>query len=259
MRRALLPGLLRAAARNQAHQRPSGRLFEIGATYAPRPDGLADERERLAALLFGAPSAAGLAQPRRPRSTSTPPPGWPRPSAGACGSARRRGAGRRPALRAPGPSGRPAAPAGRTWAGPARSTRSCCASFDVRGPAAARRARPRRRCSPPAGRDAGSSPTCVSVPVSTRDLAVVVGRGTSRAADLVARRPGEAGGARWCARPVVFDRYEGDPVPDGPGEPGPAPERSPTPAARSPTRRSRAPWPRAGPPCATRFGAELRA
>jgi phenylalanyl-tRNA synthetase beta chain len=57
MRRSMLPGLLRAAAHNQAHQRPSGGLFEIGRTYAPREDGLADEREFVAVLRFGPPSA----------------------------------------------------------------------------------------------------------------------------------------------------------------------------------------------------------
>jgi phenylalanyl-tRNA synthetase beta chain len=66
MRRSLLPGLLRAAARNQAHQRPAGGLFEIGRTYAPRPDGLADEREWLAALRFGVPAAEHWRAPSAP-------------------------------------------------------------------------------------------------------------------------------------------------------------------------------------------------
>ncbi|HJZ60776.1 MAG TPA: phenylalanine--tRNA ligase subunit beta, partial [Miltoncostaeaceae bacterium] len=48
MRRSLLPGLLRAAARNQARQHPAGTLFEAGRTYAPLADGMADEREWLA-------------------------------------------------------------------------------------------------------------------------------------------------------------------------------------------------------------------
>ena len=55
MRQSMLPGLLRAAARNQRHQRPAGRLFEVGRTYAPQPDGMAREREFLAALMFGQP------------------------------------------------------------------------------------------------------------------------------------------------------------------------------------------------------------
>ena len=57
MRRSMLPGLLRAASHNQAHQRSSGALFEIGRTYAPRDDGLADEREFVAVLHFGAPTS----------------------------------------------------------------------------------------------------------------------------------------------------------------------------------------------------------
>jgi phenylalanyl-tRNA synthetase beta chain len=55
LRRSMLPGLLRAAAHNQAHQRPYGGLFELGRTYAPAAEGLAEEREWLAALLFGQP------------------------------------------------------------------------------------------------------------------------------------------------------------------------------------------------------------
>jgi phenylalanyl-tRNA synthetase beta chain len=57
LRRSMLPGLLRAAAHNQAHQRPHGGLFEFGRTYAPAAEGLADEGRWLAALLFGQPDA----------------------------------------------------------------------------------------------------------------------------------------------------------------------------------------------------------
>ncbi len=56
MRRSMMPGLLRAAAHNQRHQCSHGALFEFGRTYAPAPDGRAEEREFLAALVFGAPS-----------------------------------------------------------------------------------------------------------------------------------------------------------------------------------------------------------
>ena len=52
----MLPGLLRAAAHNQARQRPHGRIFEIGPTYAPAADGFADERVFVTALAFGAPT-----------------------------------------------------------------------------------------------------------------------------------------------------------------------------------------------------------
>ncbi len=56
MRRSMLPGLLRAAAQNQRHQRVHGAVCELGRTYAPAPDGRAEEREYLAALTFGAPA-----------------------------------------------------------------------------------------------------------------------------------------------------------------------------------------------------------
>lgn len=59
MRRTLLPGLLRAVAVNQSHQRRDGGLFEIGRTYAPRSDGQADEAEQIACILFGRPGATG--------------------------------------------------------------------------------------------------------------------------------------------------------------------------------------------------------
>ena len=58
MRRSMLPGLLRAVARNQSHQRTDGGLFEIGRTYAPREDGLADERTL---------ARRRAVRPRRPR------------------------------------------------------------------------------------------------------------------------------------------------------------------------------------------------
>jgi phenylalanyl-tRNA synthetase beta chain len=53
LRRSMLPGLLRAAAHNQAHQQAHGGLFEFGRTYAPAEEGLAQEREWFAALMFG--------------------------------------------------------------------------------------------------------------------------------------------------------------------------------------------------------------
>ena len=53
MRRATLPGLLRAAAHNQARQRPGGRIFEIGRVYSPREDGMADETDLASVLVFG--------------------------------------------------------------------------------------------------------------------------------------------------------------------------------------------------------------
>ncbi len=66
MRRSMLPGLLRAASRNQAHQRMSGGLFELGRTYAPREDGMADEREFLAVLRFGPETRGHWRRPAEP-------------------------------------------------------------------------------------------------------------------------------------------------------------------------------------------------
>ena len=66
MRRSMLPGLLRAVARNQAHQRADGGLFEIGRTYAPREDGLADERRFLAAVRWGQVGGEGWRGAGRP-------------------------------------------------------------------------------------------------------------------------------------------------------------------------------------------------
>ena len=53
LRTSLLPGLLRAGRRNVAHRRPSVRLFEVGATFRLGPDGDVVEEERLAVLLTG--------------------------------------------------------------------------------------------------------------------------------------------------------------------------------------------------------------
>jgi phenylalanyl-tRNA synthetase beta chain len=66
MRRSMLPGLLRSVARNQAHQRTDGGLFEIGRTYAPREDGMADERAWLAAVRWGRDGAEGWRSDPRP-------------------------------------------------------------------------------------------------------------------------------------------------------------------------------------------------
>jgi phenylalanyl-tRNA synthetase beta chain len=66
MRRSLLPGLLRAVARNTRHQRRDGALFEVGRTYSPRADGLADEPEQIAAVRFGADRPEGWRERPRP-------------------------------------------------------------------------------------------------------------------------------------------------------------------------------------------------
>lgn len=67
LRTTLMPGLLRAAARNVASHRPAGgALFEIARTYRPAGD-LADEEVALAAVFWGE---------RRPPSWAAPAEAW---------------------------------------------------------------------------------------------------------------------------------------------------------------------------------------
>lgn len=208
MRRSMLPGLLRAAAHNQARQRRDGGLFEIGRTYAPRDDGQADERRWLAALVWG----------------NFHPPGWRHEGREAdyyvaVGIADALAAAARVDLR-PEPNGAP-------YFHPVRQTRFVAGEatvgwaaevhprvldeFDVEGPAAAvvidmaalLAAAPD---SPAQYED------LVTVPTSRRDLAVVVGD------DVPALRLVDV--AREAGAPLVrdvevFDRYVGDQVGEG--------------------------------------------
>jgi phenylalanyl-tRNA synthetase beta chain len=208
MRRSLVPGLLRAAARNQARQLPAGALFEAGRTYAPLPDGMADEREWLVGLLFGQPPREHWRRPPEPVDLFR-----------VKGIAEALAASARVALEtgpAAQPYGHPARQAELRaggakvgWCGEIHPL--VLRDFDVRGPAAA------------FGLDLGAlfeaAPAgwpeyraMLSVPASQRDLAVVVDD-TVAAADLVAAAR-EAGGD--LVREVrVFDRYAGDQVPEG--------------------------------------------
>ncbi|WP_347302442.1 phenylalanine--tRNA ligase subunit beta [Croceibacterium sp. TMG7-5b_MA50] len=61
MRPSLLPGLLLAAARNQARGASSLRLFEIGRRYGRSPDGASAERPTLGVVLAGESRARGWA------------------------------------------------------------------------------------------------------------------------------------------------------------------------------------------------------
>ncbi|MFN3991032.1 MAG: phenylalanine--tRNA ligase subunit beta [Erythrobacter sp.] len=61
MRPSLLPGLLMAAARNEARGADSTRLFEIGRRYFIGPDGLSDERATLGIVLAGEKTPRGWA------------------------------------------------------------------------------------------------------------------------------------------------------------------------------------------------------
>jgi phenylalanyl-tRNA synthetase beta chain len=209
MRRSLLPGLLRAVERNQSHQRRDGGIFEVGRTYIPAADGLADEPEEITALLFGAPGARGWRQ--SPEDVDV----W---SATGLGIALARAAGIE-ADSAPG--------AEEPFLHPVRQARitahghrigiagevhpAVLQAFDVKGPvvmvtlwiadlARQRPAEPRKYVD------------LISVPVSTRDLAVIVPDSVPASRVLEVVR--EAGGD--LVRDVeVFDHYDGDQVPDG--------------------------------------------
>ena len=209
MRRSMLPGLLRAVARNQAHQRADGALFEIGRTYAPAGDGLADEREWLAAVQFGRVGGEGWRQVPRPADVHT---------ATGLATALVRAAGVRGVR--PEPNGAPyfhpvrqarllAGERAVAWAGEVHPL--VLRAFDAAGPVAAvvldlAAVLESAPTEPPRYED------LLTVPVSTRDLAVVVDE-TARAADLV-----EA--AREAGAPLVrdvraFDRYAGEQVGEG--------------------------------------------
>jgi phenylalanyl-tRNA synthetase beta chain len=209
MRRSLIPGLLRAVERNQSHQRRDGALFEVGRTYIPAEDGLADEPEEITAVLFGAPGARGWRQ--APAEVDV----W---SASGLGIALARAAGAHaeavPGVREP-------------WLHPVRQARLTAGgivvgvvgevhplvlkAFDVKGPVVAvtlrvpalvqvRPDEPRRYVD------------LISVPVSTRDLAVLVPESVTAAHVLDVAR--EAGGDLLRGA-EVFDHYAGDQVPDG--------------------------------------------
>jgi phenylalanyl-tRNA synthetase beta chain len=208
MRRSLLPGLLRSAARNQAHQHPAGAIFEVGRTYEPRPDGLADEREWIVGMMFGQPGKDHWRAPARQVDV------W-----GAKGVAEA-------LARAAGVTVE-AAPAAATYGHPTRQAElrsgdakvgwvgeihpSVLREFDVRGPVSAfgldlqalLEAAPTER---PIFED------LLSVPASTRDLALVVSDAVASADLLAAAR--DAGGV-LVRDARLFDRYAGDPVPAG--------------------------------------------
>jgi len=207
MRRSMLPGLLRAVARNQAHQRTDGGLFEIGRTYAPLPDGLADERSWLAAVRFGRVGPAGWRDTPRPADVH---------SATGLAMTLAAAAGVRPEV----------APNSAPYFHPVRQARLVAGggpvgwaaevhplvlrAFDVAGPVAAvvldLAALLAARAPTPRYED------LLTVPVSTRDLALVVAEDVP-SADLV-------GAARAAGGPLVrdvtvFDRYAGAQVGEG--------------------------------------------
>lgn len=207
MRQSMLPGLLRAVARNQSYQRTDGGLFEIGRTYAPREDGQADERTWLAAVMFGRFGPSGWRDTPRPVDVH---------AATGLAAALARSAGVRVEA---GPNSaryfHPVRQARLTsgdavigWA--AETHPLVLRNFGVSGPVGAvvLDVEALAAAAPP-------HPTyedLLTVPVSNRDLALVVGERVP-AAELV-------GAAREAGAPLVrevrvFDRYSGEQVEDG--------------------------------------------
>jgi phenylalanyl-tRNA synthetase beta chain len=207
MRRSMLPGLLRAAARNQAHQITDGGLFEIGRTYAPREDGQADERPFLAAVRWGREGTEGWRADPRPVDV------W---SATGLAAALARAAGVRTETRSNAapyfhPVRQAKLVAGEAVVGWAAEMHPLVLrAFDVAGPVAAvvldLEALLAARGGPARYED------LLTVPVSTRDLALVVAEAVP-AADLVAAA--RAAGAPLVRDVRVFDRYAGAQVEAG--------------------------------------------
>jgi len=207
MRRSMLPGLLRAVARNQSHQRAAGGLFEIGRTYAPREDGQADERNWLAAVVFGRFGPDGWRDTPRPVDVHAAT-GLAAALARAAGVRVEAGSNAAPYFHPVRQARLTAGDAVIGWA--AEMHPLVLRNFGVAGPvgavvldlAALAAASP----PPPSYED------LLTVPVSTRDLALVVGERVA-AADLV-------GAARTAGAPLVrevkvFDRYSGEQVEEG--------------------------------------------
>lgn len=208
MRRSLVPGLMRAAADNQAHQIVAGRLFEVGRTYAPRPDGTADEREWITGLAFGTPPRTHW------RVTPTAPDFF---TAKGVVQALAHSVGVRlieiPAENTYGHPGRQVELHNRDvrvgWVGEIHPL--VAREFGVDGPCAVW------------GLDIGAlvqSRTSVrpefqpvlSVPASTRDLALVVSDRVSAGDVLVVA---QSAGGRLVRDVTLFDRYDGDQLPEG--------------------------------------------
>jgi phenylalanyl-tRNA synthetase beta chain len=208
MRRSMLPGLLRSVARNQHHQRADGGLFEIGRTYAPGEDGMADERRFLAAVQWGRVGGEGWRSAPRPADVHTAA-GLASALIGAVGVAAEPQPNSAPYFHPVRQARLAAGEAALGWVGEVHPL--VLRAFDVAPPVAAvvidldalLAAAP---AAPPAYED------LLTVPVSTRDLAVVVPE-TARAADLLAAA--RAAGAPLARSVRVFDRYAGEQVGEG--------------------------------------------
>lgn len=208
MRRSLLPGLLRAASRNQARQLGAGRLMEVGRTYAPRADGAADEREWIVGLMFG--------QPGRDHWRGEAPVVDFFSAKGIVETLARAAHVVVTAVPADNPYGHPGRQArlevdGRKvgWVGEIHPL--VLRDFDVRGPAAAW-GLALDELVDAAPTDRTEYATLRTVPGSTRDLSLLV-PATVPAAQVLdhARRSG----GKLVRDVQLFDRYEGGQVPTG--------------------------------------------
>ncbi len=208
MRRSLVPGLLRAAARNQARQHPSGRLFEVGRTYAPRPDGMADEREWITGVMFG--------QPTKEHWRAVPGPVDVFAAKGVAEALAHAARVRVDAVPAANPYGHPtrqadlmAGGAKVGWTGELHP--EVLRTFDLKGPVAVWGLDLRALVdAAPAERPVFQD--LLTVPASTRDLALVVADDVTAGALLAAAR---AAGGRLVRDVRLFDRYAGGQVSDG--------------------------------------------
>jgi phenylalanyl-tRNA synthetase beta chain len=191
MRRSMLPGLLRAAARNQAHQRADGGLFEVGRTYAPQEDGLALERPWLAAVRWGRVGTEGWRARPRPVDVHTAT-GLAATLARAAGVPTETRPNAAPYFHPVRQARLVAGEAVIGWA--AEMHPLVLRAFDV---------------APPVAAVVLDLEDLLTVPVSTRDLALVVSEAVP-AADLVAAA--RAAGAPLVRDVRVFDRYAGEQV-----------------------------------------------
>lgn len=208
MRRSLLPGLLRAAARNQARQLPTGRLFEVGRTYAPTADGGSDEREWIVGLMFG--------QPGRDHWRGDAPGVDFYAAKGVAEALARAGHVNVGATRADNPYGHPgrqatllAGPTKVGWVGELHPL--VLRDFDVKGPVVAWGLDLQALVDAAPG-DRPLFENLLSLPGSTRDLALLVDADIP-AADLLALA--RTSGGNLVRDVQLFDRYQGGQVPQG--------------------------------------------
>ena len=193
MRRSMLPGLLRAAARNQAHQRADGGLFEIGRTYTPAARRPGDRAPWLAAVRWGREGTEGWRADAAPGGRLHGHRPGHRPRADRPGSA----VETRPnAARYFHPVRQARLVAGEAVVGWAAEVHPLVLrAFEVDGPVAAVVLDLEALLAAQPG--AAQYEDLLTVPVSTRDLALVVAEDVP-SADLVAAGAG-APARRWCA------------------------------------------------------------